>query len=385
MPQIAVLNQRTDDEARVALIPAGAKKLIAMKCSVAVQAGAGVAAGFRDADYEAVGAAIDKTGDVVRSADIVLTVTAPSGEVLRSLRRGALLIGLLSPLGNSGLADLLCETQVSGMAMELVPRITRAQSMDALSSQANIAGYKAVVLAAAYASRIFPMMMTAAGTLQQSRVFVIGAGVAGLQAIATAKRLGGIVSAYDVRPAVKEQIQSVGAKFVELPIDTADAQDKGGYAKAQGEQVLARQRELLAKPISESDVVITTAAVPGRPSPKLISAAAVDAMRPGSVIVDLAAERGGNCELTRPGEIIRHGGVTIIGLNNLAATVPAHASQVYSANLVNLLATMISKEGELKLDRGDEVIASILVCHEGQLVNEMVAKSLNREPASAAV
>jgi NAD(P) transhydrogenase subunit alpha len=263
------------------------------------------------------------------------------------------------------------------MALELVPRITRAQSMDVLSSQANIAGYKAVILAAASAPRVFPMMMTAAGTLQPAKVFVIGAGVAGLQAIATAKRLGAAISAYDVRPAVKEQVQSVGARFVELPLDTADAQDAGGYAKAQSAETLAKQRALMTRTVGESDIVITTALVPGQPAPKLVPADAVAGMKSGSVIVDLAAERGGNCELTVPGEIVQRNGVTIIGLQNLAATVPNHASQMFSSNVVNLLGALVdAKSGELKVDTNDPIVAGILVCHQGQLVHPQVIKSL---------
>jgi NAD(P) transhydrogenase subunit alpha len=246
-----------------------------------------------------------------------------------------------------------------------------------LSSQASIAGYKAVLLAAGAAPRLFPMLMTAAGTIQPARVFVIGAGVAGLQAIATARRLGAVVSAYDVRPAVKDQVQSVGARFVELPLDTADAQDQGGYAKAQSDETLAKQRALMARTIAESDIVITTALVPGKPAPKLVPADAVNQMKPGSVIVDLAAERGGNCELTTPGEVVAHNGVTIIGTENLAATVPLHASQVYSNNVVNLLGVLLDKEGGVKLDTADEIVRAVLVTREGKLVNEMVAKSLD--------
>lgn len=379
MSQITVLNQRSEGETRVALVPAGVKKLKAQSVDIVVQAGAGEQAGIPDKDYVTAGATIDSSGQSISSADIVLSVGQPADATIRAMRRGGLLIGLLSPLGDRPLVELLCETGVNGIAMELIPRITRAQSMDALSSQHNIAGYKAVIIGAAHSTRIFPLMMTAAGTLQPVRAFVIGAGVAGLQAIVTARRLGAVASAYDVRPAVKEQIQSVGARFFEIPIDTSDSQDKGGYAKAQGEDVLNRQRQLLAKPIGESDLVITTAAVPGKPSPKLISAAAVEGMKPGSVIVDLAAERGGNCELTTPGEITQHNGVTIIGLNNLAATVPAHASQVYSSNMVNLLSTMIDKDGQLKVDRADEVIAAVMVCYDGQLINDTVRKSVGMD------
>jgi NAD(P) transhydrogenase subunit alpha len=376
MPQVAVLAQGAEGESRVALVPAGAKKLVGMKATVVVESGAGVAAGIRDGEYEAAGATVTSDRELLHNADVILTVRQPPLERIAQLKPGSLLIGLLSPLADQAVVDALCQRGVNGVAMELVPRITRAQSMDALSSQASIAGYKAVLMAAAAAPRMFPMMMTAAGTLQPAKVFVIGAGVAGLQAIATAKRLGAVVSAYDVRPAVKEQVQSVGARFIELPIDTADAQDKGGYAKAQSEETLAKQRALMAKTIADSDIVITTALVPGKPAPKLVPTDAVNGMKPGSVIVDLAAERGGNCELTRAGEVVVHNGVSIFGTENLAATVPLHASQVYSNNVVNLLSVMLSKEGELKLDLADEIVKAVLVSHDGKLVNEMVMKSL---------
>jgi NAD(P) transhydrogenase subunit alpha len=376
MPQIAVLNQQADGEDRVALVPAGVKKLKAQGVDVLVESGAGERAAVRDADYSAVGATVTSDSNALDNADVVLSVRRPSLDRIRKLKPGSLLIGLLSPLGDKPLVDVLCERNVSGLAMELVPRITRAQAMDVLSSQASIAGYKAVMLAASTAPRMFPMMMTAAGTIQPAKVFVIGAGVAGLQAIATAKRLGAVVSAYDVRPAVKEQVQSVGARFVELPLDTADSQDKGGYAKAQSEETIAKQRALMARTIAESDIVITTALVPGKPAPKLVPTDAVNQMKPGSVVVDLAAERGGNCELTQPGQTVHHNGVTIIGTENLAATVPLHASQVYSNNVVNLLGVLIDKQGVLKLDVADDIVKAVLVCHEGRVVSEMVAKSL---------
>lgn len=384
MLQIAVLNQTGLGEPRVALAPAGVKKLAALNVTVAVERGAGLLAGFRDDDYAAVGATPVDSGAADASADVVLVVRDPGADRIARLKPGCVLVGMLAPLGNHSLIEALNARSVSGMALELLPRITRAQTMDVLSSQANLAGYKAVILAAAAAPRIFPMLMTAAGTLQAAKVFVVGAGVAGLQAIATARRLGAVVSAYDVRPAVKEQVQSVGARFVELPLDTADAQDAGGYAKAQSGEVLDRQRRLLAKPVGESDVVITTALVPGQPAPKLISADAVAAMKRGSVVVDLATERGGNCDLTAPGQTITtDGGVTVIGIENLAATVPGHASQMFSSNVVNLLSTLIDKQGALKLDLEDAVVAGILVCHGGTTVNGVVLKSLGLTVDSA--
>ncbi len=267
-------------------------------------------------------------------------------------------------------------TGISLISMELIPRITRAQAMDALSSQANIAGYKAAIMAAEALPKIFPMLMTAAGTLQAARVFVIGAGVAGLQAISTARRLGAVVSGFDVRAAVKEQVQSVGAKFIELPLETGDLQDKGGYAKTLTPEQQRKQMDLLARVVTESDVVITTAAVPGKPAPRLISAATVEKMQRGSVIVDLAAERGGNCELTLPGQtVIRHG-VTIIGHTNIPATVPLHSSNMYANNLAKLLAILINKEGALAIDTADEVIAGCLVTHRGSVVHPRVKELL---------
>jgi NAD(P) transhydrogenase subunit alpha len=262
--------------------------------------------------------------------------------------------------------------------MELIPRITRAQAMDALSSQANLAGYKAVIMAAEASPKIFPMLMTAAGTIASAKVFVIGAGVAGLSAIATAKRLGAMVSAFDLRAAVKEQVQSVGAKFVELPLEAGDAQDKGGYAKALTEEQQRKQAALMAKVIAESDIVITTAAVPGKPAPKLIPGSAVEGMRPGSVIVDLAAERGGNCELTVLDQTVVRHDVTIIGHTNIPAKVPYHASQMYANNLVKLLALLVDKEAKLKLDVTDDVIAGCLVCHEGEVVHPRIQELLGK-------
>jgi NAD(P) transhydrogenase subunit alpha len=276
---------------------------------------------------------------------------------------------MLRPLDHPEFVREIATTGVTAMAMEMVPRITRAQAMDALSSQANLAGYLAVILAAEKLERVFPMMMTAAGTLQPARVFVIGAGVAGLQAIATAKRLGAVVSAYDVRPAVKEQVQSVGAKFVELPMDTSGAQDSGGYAKEQSAEQQEKQRQLMARVISESDVVITTALIPGKPAPKLIPTEAVKRMARGSVIVDLAAERGGNCELTVPGETVEREGVTIIGKRNLAAGVPTHASQVYAANLQKLLEAITDKSGAWKLDPSDEITSAMTLTRDGAVVH----------------
>ena len=381
---VCVPKETVAGETRVALVPSGVPLLTKSKATVLIESGAGLAAGFDDASYIAKGAQVVDRGRVYSSADILLQVRSGlSDRDLSALKPECLAIGFCDPLSwPQGVANA-AKHNVSLIAMEMIPRITRAQSMDALSSQANIAGYKAVILAAAALPKIFPMLMTAAGTLQSSRAFVIGAGVAGLQAIATAKRLGAVVSAYDVRPAVKEQVQSVGAKFVELPLETNDSQDKGGYAKALSAETQRKQVELMAKVIAESDIIVTTALVPGQPAPKLIPASAVAKMAPGSVIVDLAAERGGNCELTEPGATVVRNGVTIIGHTNIPATVPLHASNMYSNNLVKLLALLIDKEGKLKIDTADDVIAGCLVAHQGNVLPQRI-KDLLASPKLAA-
>src|SRR3954470_14294902 len=324
---IGVPKETYPGERRVALVPASVQALVKSGLRVQIEAKAGLAAGFNGDAYADVGAeVIDDREEIIRSADVLLQVRGlganPHAGVadLQWMRDGLVIVAPCDPLGNVEAVRQLAERGVTLFAMELIPRITRAQSMDVLSSMATIAGYKAVLLAADRLPKMFPLMMTAAGTLQPAKVFVIGAGVAGLQAIATAKRLGAVVSAYDVRPAVKEQVQSVGARFVELPIDTTDAKNKGASAKAQSEETLAKQRALMAKTIADADIVITTALVPGKPAPKLVPADAVNQMKPGSVVVDLAAELGGNCELTKPGEtIVTPNGVTVIGTENLAA------------------------------------------------------------------
>jgi NAD(P) transhydrogenase subunit alpha len=369
--KIFVPNQANSDETRVAMVPAAIKKLASPTVQLLVERQAGIQSSHRDEAYAAVGAQVIG-GEGWAAADVVVVVRPPTLEQVRQMRTGSVLMGMLSPHRNLDLVGALAQQGVSAMAMEYLPRITRAQAMDTLSSQANIAGYKAVILAAEKCPKIFPMLMTAAGTLQPVKVFVIGAGVAGLQAIATARRLGAVVTAYDVRPAVKEQVQSVGAKFLELPLETAGAQDAGGYAKELSPEQQAKQREMMKKAVRESDVVITTAAIPGRPAPKLIPADAVEQMQPGSIIVDLAAETGGNCELTQPGKIVQHNGVTIIGILNVPATVPFHASQVYASNLAGMLKLMITKEGQLKIDTADEVIAGVLLCHGGEIVHPRI-------------
>lgn len=371
--KIFIPNQIEGDELRVAMVPAVAKKLIAAGHQLVIEAGAGGGAMISDEAFTAVGATI---GTGWNDADIVLVVRSPKIALAETMKPGAMLIGMLSPTDHLDNIKAIAAKNITAMALEFVPRITRAQAMDTLSSQANLAGYIAVIMAAEKLEKVFPMMMTAAGTLQPAKVFIIGAGVAGLQAIATAKRLGAIVSAYDVRPAVKEQVQSVGAKFIELPIDTSGAQDKGGYAKEQSEEQQKKQQELMAKVIAESDVVITTALIPGKPAPKLIPEEAVKRMTQGSVIVDLASDRGGNCVLTEPGKIVVKHGVTIVGTTNLPSAVPTHASQVYAANLDKLLALLIQKDGTAKIDMADEVFAGIVLCKDGQIVHPLIQKAI---------
>lgn len=372
---VGVPRESFPGERRVALVPAVIPNLTKAGLQVVVEAGAGVEAGYPDAEYESRGAKIAPSrAEVFGSSQIILQVLCyGSNDVtgaadLPLLRRGQFLIGFLRPMGSAVTVQAIAGTGVTSFAVELMPRITRAQSMDALSSMGTICGYKAVLIAADSLPRLFPMLTTAAGTITPARVLVIGAGVAGLQAIATARRLGAVVSAYDLRPAVKEQVQSLGARFVELPIEAKDAQDAGGYAKAQDEAFYQRQRELLGKVIAESDVVITTAVIPGKKAPMLVTAEMVAGMAPGSVIVDLASERGGNCELTRCGEKVIAGAVTIIGSINLASTVPYHASQMYSKNLTNFLLNMV-KDGQLRLNQDDEIVRSTLVTEGGEIVN----------------
>jgi NAD(P) transhydrogenase subunit alpha len=355
---------------------------------VVVEHSAGAAAGFPDDQYAARGARLASRQEVFSQSDIVLQVRTLGAnpdagrDDLGLLRSSQMLIGFGEPLTAAQEVADLARAGVSFFAMELVPRITRAQSMDALSSMANIGGYRAVLLAATALPKIFPMLMTAAGTMTAAKAFILGAGVAGLQSIATARRLGAVVSAYDVRSAVKEQIESLGAKFVVLNMETGGAEDKGGYAKALGEDFYRRQRELLSEVLREQDVVITTAAVPGQKAPVLITADMANAMQPGSVIVDMAAERGGNCELTHPGETIVHRGISILGPLNLPSSVPFHASQMYGANLTAFLKLLI-KKGELAVDREDEIIRETLVTYGGEVVNARVVERLGVAPVRA--
>jgi NAD(P) transhydrogenase subunit alpha len=373
--RVGVPRETWPGERRVALIPAAAAALKKSGLDVVVEQDAGADAGFPSSAYEAAGAAVAPRREVFAAADILLQVRSTPPETT-SLRRGQAIIGFADPLGSPEAIRALATAGATAFSMELMPRITRAQSMDALSSMATIAGYKGVLLAADHLPRMFPMLMTAAGTLTAARVFIVGAGVAGLQAIATARRLGAKVEAYDVRPAVKEQVQSLGARFVEMALETADSEDKGGYAKAQDESFYRRQREMMLKVVAASDVVITTALIPGKKAPTLVTAEMVDGMAPGSVVVDLAAERGGNCELTRPDEIVAHRGVTILGPSNPPALVPNHASQMYSKNITTFLAHLLGKEGAkkpaLELDLADEITRETLLTKDGEVVHARV-------------
>jgi len=366
--KVAVPKERTPDESRVALVPDTATKLVAARLEVGVETGAGARAFIPDAAFEAAGAKIaGGAKELLAEADAVLKVQAPTADEVDLLQPGALLISFLQPATQAETVSALAHRGVTAFSLELLPRISRAQSMDALSSQASAAGYKAVIMAAARLGKFFPMMMTAAGTVAPARVLVMGAGVAGLQAIATARRLGAVVSAYDVRPAVKEEVQSLGGTFIELPLETQEGQ--GGYAREQSEEFLRKQRELIGEHIAKSDVLITTAAVPGRRAPLLVTAEMLKGMRPGSVIVDLAAETGGNVELTKAGEEIEVGGVTIIGTRNVPGTMPLHASQLFARNVMNLLLHLV-KDGAIALDFEDEITKGSCVTHGGEIVNE---------------
>ncbi|MBY0586089.1 Re/Si-specific NAD(P)(+) transhydrogenase subunit alpha [bacterium] len=371
---VGVPKETFPGENRVALTPASIAPLKKAGIDVLIEPGAGLPAGIVDADYLDKGASFASSrSDLFARAEIILQVRALGANPdlglsdLDLARPGQSWIAMCEPLADAPSSKLAADRGIRLFSLELIPRITRAQSMDVLSSMAMLAGYKAVLLAADSFHRMFPMMITAAGTVPASKVFVIGAGVAGLQAIATAKRLGAVVEAYDVRPAVKEQVQSVGGRFVELPLETGDAQDKGGYAKAQGEDFYRRQRELMAKVIAANDVVITTAVVPGKKAPILVTADMVRGMKPGSVVVDLAAERGGNCELTEPGKVVVKDGVTLIGPLNIPSTLAGDASQLFSKNVVTFLSHLV-KKGVLEIKMDDEITRETLVTDGGQVV-----------------
>jgi NAD(P) transhydrogenase subunit alpha len=373
--RIGVPSEHGQVERRVALTPDAVSRLVADGVEVIVQAGAGVGASLPDADYEAVGARIVPNGKaLLDEADLVTMVNRPREDDVHAFRSGTALVGMLQPLVNRDLVDRLSAAGVTSFSLDAVPRITRSQSMDALSSQATVSGYKSVLIAAELLPRFFPMLMTAAGTVPPAKVFVLGAGVAGLQAIATARRLGAVVSAFDTRPVVKEQVKSLGATFVELELDVEEGEDMRGYATELSEAQHVQEQALVERTIADSDVVITTALIPGRPAPVLITADAVRSMRPGSVIVDLAAETGGNCELTTPGEVTLEEGVTIVGTLNLPSTMPLHASQMYARNITNLLGLVVAG-GELKVDFDDEIVADACITHEGRVVSRLLQEA----------
>jgi len=383
---VGVVKETFPGERRVALVPDHLPALKKKGFEVIVESGAGADAGLLDSAYEAKGAKVLPTrGEVFEQADIIVQVRSyganpeHGGSDLELMRKDQIVIGAAEPLSSPELVEQLAKTGVNSFGLEIIPRTTRAQAMDILSSMATVAGYKAVLWAAERLPRFFPMFMTAAGTVAPAKVFIVGAGVAGLQAIATAKRLGAVVSAYDVRPAVKEEVQSLGGKFVEMELDTAEGE--GGYAKQMDEEFYRKQRELMLKVVAESDVVITTAAVPGRKAPILVTEEMVKGMAPGSVIVDLAAERGGNCELTKVDEVVVAHGVTIIGPSNVPSTVPFHASQMWSKNISNFLNNMLTKDKEKKFDleQEDDIIAATWLTKGGQVVNESVKELLSKQ------
>jgi len=369
--RIGVVRETTPGERRVALVPETVGRLTKSGNEVVVERGAGEASSFPDRMYTEAGASI---GDAW-ATDLVVKVAKPSDDELGRIREGAVLVAFLQPLTNHALVRELARRRVTALSMDAIPRITRAQPMDALSSQATVAGYKAVLLAAAALPKFFPMLTTAAGTIAPAKAFVIGAGVAGLQAIATARRLGAVVEAFDTRPVVKEQVQSLGAKFLEVDLGET-GEGAGGYAKELSEEAHRKEVALLAKAVKENDIIITTAAIPGRPAPKLITADMVRSMRPGSVIVDLAAETGGNTELTQAGKVIDVDGVRIDGTTNIPSTMPYHASQMYSRNIQSLLALFITKEGKLSLDMSDEVIRGTVITKDGEVVHDATRKAI---------
>jgi NAD(P) transhydrogenase subunit alpha len=366
--KIAVVKETAELEKRVAATPEIVKKYLAKGCTVSVEAGAGEAASYPDKDYEMAGARIVRTAaDATRDADIILSVQAPTNI---AAAKGANLIGLFNPYSRKGDLPYYASSGLTTMAMEMVPRITRAQAMDVLSSQSNLAGYKAVLDAAAYFARAFPMMMTAAGTVAPARVFIMGAGVAGLQAIATAKRLGAVVSATDVRSVAKEQVQSLGGTFIMVESEESkNAETAGGYAKEMSDEFKAKQAKLVADHITRQDIVITTALIPGRPAPVLVTEEMVRSMKPGSIVVDLAVEQGGNCPLSKPGEVVEVGGVKILGFKNVPSRLATDASALYSRNLFNLVSLLINKEGNLSINMDDEIIKAIILTKDGQVTH----------------
>lgn len=389
MLNVFIPRERRPGETRVAATPETVRRMAKQGLAVLIERRAGEASFFPDADYEAAGARLlDDPAEGWGTADVVLKVAPPDayeglpGHEAEALKPGAVLIGFLAPYRNPDVVRLLAEGRVSSFALELVPRVTRAQPMDALSSQASIAGYKAVLLAAWRSPKYLPLLMTAAGTIKPARVVVMGAGVAGLQAIATAKRLGAVVEVSDIRPAVKEQVESLGGRFIELPL-AESGEGAGGYAREMGEDFLRRQREIVERHLAAADAVITTALVPGKRAPLLLTTEMVEAMRPGSIVVDLAVEQGGNCELSQPDREVVHNGVVILGPSNLAAAQPHDASLLYARNALSLLQLLVDKEGKLALDLADEIVAGTLLTHEGQVHHAPTAELLKAQVVPA--
>ena len=375
--RIAVPAERVPGENRVSLVPDVVPQLTKSGHSVAVETGAGSPAGFVDSGFSSAGASIaPDSGSLYAGSNLVVKVLRPTDAELELLEPGSVLVGLLQPASDPAVFQKLADRRITAISMELVPRTTRAQMMDALSSQSTVAGYKAVLIAANALQKFFPMLMTAAGTVRPAKVLVIGAGVAGLQAIATARRIGAVVEAFDTRPVVKEQVQSLGATFLDLQLGSHDAQDAGGYAKELAEEHIRKEKELIHERARNADVVITTALVPGRRAPVLVTADTVAQMKPGSVIVDLAGEQGGNCELTQPGEIVVRDGVQIISPLHIASELAYHASQMYARNVASLIA-LLAPEGELRLDFDDDIIAAVCVTHDGEVRNESIRQKLS--------
>lgn len=372
---IGVCKETAENETRVALTPEGVEKLRKDNLDILVESGAGVLSSYTDSAYIEAGATIVKSrSEVLKECDLLMAVQAPDEKSVEELKKETILVSFIWPLQNADYVELLKKHQISALAMDTIPRISRAQSMDALSSMSNIAGYKAALLGANHLDKYFPMMMTAAGTIPPAKVLVLGAGVAGLQAIATAKRLGAVVEAFDIRPAVKEQVESLGATFVEVEMETAETESKGGYAKELDEKNKERQKEAIHRHVKKSDVVITTALIPGRPAPRLVDKVMVNDMKPGSVVVDLAAEQGGNCELTVPGKVIDHDGVHIVGLLNLPGMLAYHASKLYSKNLMSLLGLLL-QEGKPVFNFEDEIIVNATITHKGEVVSPFVKEN----------
>ena len=367
--KVGIPKETAAGETRVAVIPETVKRFVAKGIEVSVEAGAGTEAEFFDEQYREAGATIGDSGEtLLKGSDLILKIQPPADSEVAMMREGAALITFLQPLSSMPLLQKLAARKITAMSMEMVPRITRAQNMDALSSMATVSGYKAVLLAANAFRRFFPMFMTAAGTIPPARALILGAGVAGLQAIATARRLGAVVEAFDARPVVKEQVESLGARFVELEVSHEEAEDEGGYAKELSEEHHKKELELIAGRLPRTDIIITTAQVPGKPAPVLITEEMVKLLKPGSVIVDLAAETGGNCSLTQPGETTKKHGVTLIGLANLPGMMPVHASQMYSKNIGHLVEHLTGEDG-LALDFDDPITAGVVVTHQGRIVH----------------